>query len=95
MAEFRINYESAVAQASEMSGLARDLGDRIAALEDLLDRVRCEWQGPESDACQKQLIMLIADMKTTRYNMSSVSTTIRNVADRIRREDEQPAKVSG
>lgn len=95
MAELRINYECVVAQAGEMCSLARDLGDRIAALEELLNRIRCEWQGPESDACQKQLIMLIADMKTTRYNMSSVSTTIRNVADRIRREDEQPAQMSG
>lgn len=92
MAEFRINYEKVVEQANEMSDLARDLGDRIAAMEDLLSRVKREWHGPASEAYQNQLIMLIADMKTTKYNMSSVSTTIKNVADRIQREDERLAE---
>jgi WXG100 family type VII secretion target len=92
MAEFRINYEKVVEQANEMSDLARDLGDRIAAMEDLLSRVKSEWHGPASEAYQNQLIMLIADMKTTKYNMSSVSTTIKNVADRIQREDERLAE---
>ena len=92
MAEFRINYEKVVEQANEISDLARDLGNRITAMEDLLSRVKGEWYGPASEAYQNQLIMLIADMKTTKYNMSSVSTTIKNVADRIQREDERLAE---
>lgn len=88
MAKFRINYNKVISEANSMSELSGDLNTEIRKLEDLLARIKREWYGPASDAFQKQLIMLIADMKTTKYNMSSVSSTIKNVANRIQREDE-------
>lgn len=91
MAQFRINYNKVVRQANEMSDLSRDLNGEIGKLENLLAQIKREWYGPASDAFQKQLIMLIADMKTTKYNMSSVSSTIKNVANRIQKEDERLA----
>ena len=92
MAKFRINYNKVISQANSMSELSGDLNTEIRKLEDLLARIKREWYGPASDAFQKQLIMLIADMKTTKYNMSSVSSTIKNVANRIQREDERLAE---
>lgn len=92
MAKFRINYNKVISQANSMSELSGDLNVEIRKLEDLLARIKREWYGPASDAFQKQLIMLIADMKTTKYNMSSVSSTIKNVANRIQREDERLAE---
>ena len=65
--------------------------NEILRLENLLSQIKREWYGPASDAFQQQLIMLIADMKTTRYNMSSVSSSIKNVANRIQSEDERLA----
>jgi len=91
LAQFRINYNKVVRQANEMSDLSRDLNGEIGKLENLLAQIKREWYGPASDAFQKQLIMLIADMKTTKYNMSSVSSTIKNVANRIQKEDERLA----
>lgn len=91
MAQFRINYNKVVRQANEMSDLSRDLNSEIRKLENLLAQIKREWYGPASDEFQKQLIMLIADMKTTKYNMSSVSSTIKNVANRIQKEDERLA----
>ena len=91
MAQFRINYNKVVRQANEMSDLSRDLNSEIGKLENLLAQIKREWYGPASAAFQKQLIMLIADMKTTKYNMSSVSSTIKNVANRIQKEDERLA----
>lgn len=91
LAQFRINYNKVIRQANEMSDLSRDLNSEIGKLENLLDQIKREWYGPASDAFQKQLIMLIADMKTTKYNMSSVSSTIKNVANRIQKEDERLA----
>ncbi len=88
MAQFRINYNKVISQANDISDLSRDMNTEIRKLEDLLSQIKREWYGPASDAFQKQLIMLIADMKTTKYNMSSVSTTIKNVVNRIRQEDE-------
>lgn len=92
MAKFRINYNKAISQANDISDLSRDMNTEIRKLEDLLSQIKREWYGPASDAFQKQLIMLIADMKTTKYNMSSVSSTIKNVANRIQREDQRLAE---
>lgn len=92
MAKFRINYNKVISQANDISDLSRDMNTEIRKLEDLLSQIKREWYGPASDAFQKQLIMLIADMKTTKYNMSSVSSTIKNVANRIQREDERLAE---
>ncbi len=91
MANFRINYNKVISQANDISDLSRDMNTEIRKLEDLLSQIKREWYGPASDAFQKQLIMLIADMKTTKYNMSSVSSTIKNVANRIQREDQRLA----
>ena len=74
-----------------MTDLSRQINSEIIRLENLLARIKREWYGPASDAFQQQLIMLIADMKTTRYNMTSVSTSIKNVANRIQNEDERLA----
>ena len=84
----RINYNKVISQANDIKDLSTDLGREISDLENLLAQIKREWRGPASEAFQKQLIMLIADMKTTKYNMSSVSSTIKNVAKRIRQEDE-------
>lgn len=85
----RIDYSKVVSQANDIKDLSTDLGREISDLENLLAQIKREWYGPASDAFQKQLLMLIADMKTTKYNMSSVSSTIKNVANRIREEDEE------
>ena len=92
MAKFRINYSKVISQANSMNELSSDLNTEIRRLEDLLSRIKREWYGPAADAFQKQLIMLIADMKTTKYNISSVSSTIKNVANRIQSEDERLAE---
>ena len=92
MAKFRINYNKVISQANDISDLSRDMNTEIRKLEDLLSQIKQEWYGPASDAFQKQLIMLIADMKTTKYNMSSVSSTIKNVANRIQQEDQRLAE---
>ncbi|MBE5951833.1 MAG: hypothetical protein E7260_09625 [Lachnospiraceae bacterium] len=91
MAEFRINYEKVVSQAEAMNDLSLNLGQEITKLEELLAQIKREWYGPASEAYQEQLIILIADMKVTKHGMSSVSSTIKNVATRIRTEDEKIA----
>lgn len=93
MASFRINYNKVISQANSISDLSRDMDTEIRKLEDLLSQVKREWYGPASDAFQKQLIMLITDMKTTKYNMSDISLTIKNVANRIQKEDNRLANL--
>lgn len=94
MAEFRINYEVVIAQAEQIYDLSDDLNREIAKLEELLSSVRSSWQGPASEAYQNQLLALITDMKTTKYNMSRVSSTIKTVANKIQNEDERLAEIA-
>ena len=94
MAINRINYTKVVSQANDIKDLSNDLETEIVKLEALLAQAKNEWYGPASEEFQRQLKMLIADMKTTKYNISSVSTTIKNVAKRIRDEDEEANEKS-
>ncbi len=89
MATYRINYSKTIEQANDIYDLSQDLGQEISKLENLLTQVKNNWSGPASDAYQKQLLMLIADMKTTKHSMSSLSTTIKNAARKIRDEDNE------
>lgn len=94
MAGFRINYPRVISQANSMNNLSYELGREIQQLEGILADVKANWAGPASQAYQKQLLMLIADMKSTKFKISSVSSTIKNVANRIQREDERLAELS-
>ena len=87
----RINYGKVIGQANDINSLSQDLGNEISRLEKLLADIKSNWCGPASQAFQKNLVILIADMKETKYAMSSVSTTIKNVANRIQLEDERLA----
>ena len=81
---FDYQYKKLINQADDIYDLSRNLDSEISRLENLLERIKREWYGPASTAFQKQLIVLIADMKTTRKNMSSLSTTIKNKANKLR-----------
>lgn len=94
MAGFRINYNQVVRQANTMSELSGDLDKEIKNLDNLLSSVRSNWKGPASTAFQNHLSILIADMRQTKYSMSSVSSTIKNVATRIQQEDERQAELA-
>lgn len=94
MAGFRINYPRVISQANSINNLSYELGREIQQLEGILADVKANWVGPASQTYQKQLLMLIADMKSTKFKMSSVSSTIKNVANRIQREDERLAELS-
>ena len=91
LSTFRINYNRVIQQANEVNQLSSSLNSEIIRLENLLAQIKNEWCGPASSAFQNQLIMLIADMKTTRFNMSNVSSTIKNVAANIQKQDEHIA----
>ena len=79
-----IDYNRVVGQANQIGDLASDLSNEIAKLDTLLEQIKREWCGPASEAFQGELLSLIADMKTTRYNMNSVSTSIKNTADKLK-----------
>jgi WXG100 family type VII secretion target len=91
---FRINYDQVIRQANTISNLSDDLKKEINKLDNILTNVRSNWKGPASQEFQRHLTLLIADMKETKYSMSSVSTTIKNVASRIKKEDEDQVELA-
>lgn len=94
MAGFRINYSQVVGQANTINNLSGDLDREIQKLESILNSVRTNWKGPASTAYQNHFTILIADMRKTKYSMSSVSSTIKNVATKIQQEDERQAELA-
>lgn len=91
---FRINYSQVIRQADTINNLSVDLDREIQRLDSILTSLQSNWRGPASTAFQNHLILLIADLRKTKYSMSSVSTTIKNVATRIRQEDERQAELA-
>ena len=94
MAGFRINCGQVVGQANTIDNLSSDLDREIQKLDNILNSVRSNWKGPASTAYQNHLTLLIADMRKTKDSMSSVSSTIKNVANRIQQEDEHQAELA-
>ncbi len=93
MAKFRINYNQVVGKANEINNMSLSLDKDIIKLENLFDDVKKSWQGPASKEFQDRLRILIAEIKETKFKMSSVSSTIKNVAYRIQKEDERQAEM--
>lgn len=92
--EFRMDYESVIRQANRINNLSEDVSRDILRLQGILDSARINWKGPASSAFQNHLTILIADLKNTKYSMSSVSTTIQTVANRLKEEDERQAELA-
>lgn len=94
MADFRINYRQVVGQANKINSLSGDLGREISRLEQMLGAMGTHWKGPASNEFKKHLRLLVADMKKTRSNMSNASSTMKDVADRIQKEDERQMELA-
>lgn len=92
MAAFRINYPKVMSQVNSMDDLSYNLNSEIRKLDNMLNELRSKWEGPASNAYQRQLDKLIADMKRTKSKMEDVAGTIGNVARRIQLEDERAAE---
>lgn len=92
MANFRINYRQVVGQANRISNLSGDLDREISKLENIFHAMENNWKGPASNEFKKHLRLLIADMKRTKSGMSNVSSSIKNIAARIQKEDERQAE---
>lgn len=88
MSGYRINHGKVISQAEEIHTLSDELAWEISNLENLLGKLKSDWSGPASEEFQNQLLMLIADMKATKHDMTNVSDCIKNAANQIQREDE-------
>lgn len=91
MASFRINYSQVTSQAEKINDLAGELKTQIDGLETLAKDVRANWQGLASEALLNQIGTLRSKMSSTYRKMGDVSKTIKDVAYKIHREDEDAA----
>lgn len=69
-------------QANSLYDLSTQLVAEIRKLEQLRADIKGQWCGLASDAFQKQLTTLIADMTITQQSVSNLSATAKNVVDR-------------
>ena len=78
-----IDYNKAIQQANEIDDLIKQMDREIVRLDNLINQIKGEWCGPASEQFRNELLMLVNDMLTTRYSMSTVSNSIRTVANQL------------
>jgi WXG100 family type VII secretion target len=88
----RINHARVVSQANSIIENANELSRQINQLTNIEQQIRSAWRGRTCDTFLARLVALRSEMNTTRQQMTNLATTIRNNADRIRREDEDAAR---
>ncbi len=76
-----INKQNAKQKAQEFANLSSELEAEITNLKNLLASVRGNWQGPASDAYQRQLSSLIARLESTKHSISVLSNDIQRLAN--------------
>lgn len=92
MSILRINYSKVIAQANAINQLANDFNTQIKGIETMEQEVRANWQGPASEELLKQMNLLKAEMSNTYRKTANLANTIKNVAMRIKREDDKDAE---
>ncbi len=92
MARVRINYSRIISQVNNITELADDYEREIRKLDQMEQSVKMNWEGPAATAFLIQSNYLREEMYKNYQRMLKVSETIRNVASRIKREDEEVAE---
>ena len=90
----RINYNQVIRQANSIDSQARQLESEIKKLETLLHSIGSRWEGPASVEYRKKISKLITNMRNTKNDMSNAASLIKNVANKIKREDEKQAELA-
>ncbi|MFB9324991.1 WXG100 family type VII secretion target [Paenibacillus aurantiacus] len=90
--ELRINYAQVIRQSNECRELANQLRKEITALDNFMGQIKLNWQGQAAEAYLKQCELLKEQLTASSKKVEHVSGTIRDVADRIKREDEAAAE---
>ena len=88
---YRINYSRVISQANQIANYAKDLSAQINALTALEQNCRSAWQGEAAAAFLAKVSAMKAELTRTRSRIDNLATTIRSVAERIRREEEELA----
>lgn len=91
MGTFRINYIQVISGANSIKDLASDLKRQISSLESMEQEIKANWKGQAASELLNQTSAMIAEMNCTYRKMTNLSATIKNVANRIQKEDEAAA----
>ena len=86
---YRINHSRVISQANTIADCADRLAAQVNLLTSMEQTVRVAWKGQASDAFLSRATALRGEVSKTRQQMTTLATTIRQNADRIRREDEE------
>lgn len=89
---FRINYSKVMSQASSIENSALELSTQIKLLEQIEKECNAVWKGEAANAFLTKLNILQSEMRTTKYQMQNLASTIRYCASRIQQEDERAAE---
>jgi WXG100 family type VII secretion target len=84
-----IKYNKIRSCANEIRNSSSDLNKQLLNLKKLQANVKKSWCGPAADEFLKHLNQLINDVTSTKRKMENVSSTIRNTANEMQRDEEE------
>ena len=87
--KYRINHSKVISQANSIANDATKLSAQIKMLEQIERDCRAAWKGEAADAFVAKLSTLRNEMNVTKNQMSTLASTIKTCADRIRRADQE------
>ncbi len=88
---YRINYSGVVMQANVIADCSKRLQTQERQLEEIESVVRGGWKGDAASVFLSKLNSLRCDVEKTKMQINTLSESIRNCADRIKKEDEEQA----
>jgi len=86
---YRINYSKVISQADSIAGCANELSKQVNQLSDMEQSIRSTWKGQAADAFISRVSTLRGEISRTKDQIASLAKTIKDCADRIKREDEE------
>ena len=95
MAIIDFDYWKTMWLVDDINDLGDNINSEIKRMQKHLSNVAKEWKGPASDAYQKYLEELIADMISAKSKIYSLANKVKNAAEKIKNDEERIAENIG
>ena len=90
--QMRINYYQVIRQANSISNQADRISRNINKLDDMIQQVKTSWKSPSAQTFLTKCMSLREEMRESQRETEQLARSIKNVANRIKREDEAAAE---
>lgn len=94
MAEIRINMRNINRQVRQLNEAANELKREMQNIQSAKSQLSSYWQGNSATVFTKKLDEQYQELSNLHRKITSVASTIKNTAERIKRQDEAILKAT-